>query len=148
MLTKNWIKKFIETAEYFSSWSKDPSTKVGAVLVDSDNNIRSIGYNGFPRDVSDSSERLQDRNVKYKFTVHAEQNVIATCARLGINTDGCILFCTHHPCSSCLASIIQAGIKTIVIKSPSADFMSRWKEDINISRVMMNEAKITLITVD
>src|SRR5664280_2545750 len=71
-----WHIRFLDLAKHIAQWSKDPKTKVGAVIVDEDNIILGIGYNGFPRGVQDYSERYNDRDTKLKYVVHAELNAI------------------------------------------------------------------------
>lgn len=140
-----WETRFIELAKTVAEWSHDPSTKVGAILVDSDRNIRCVGYNGFPRGIEDSPERLYNRDLKYQLTVHAEQNLLNTCARIGIPTSGCTLVCTHLPCVSCSGSIIQAGIKKVIVKAPSKDFLSRWKDSIELAQTMFEESDVEVL---
>lgn len=143
-----WEHRFLELAYNVANWSKDPSTKVGAVLVDEQNNVRTLGYNGFPRGIHDSHERLNSREFKYALTVHAEQNVIATCSQLGIQTKNCTLICTHIPCITCAVSIIQSGIKKVVVQEPNADFLSRWKDSVELSKEMFSEAGVELVVID
>ena len=114
------------------SWSKDPSTKVGAVLVNPETRtIISTGYNGFPRGVEDYDFRLDDREVKYKLVVHAEANAITQAARDGISTVNSWLFISPlPPCSSCAGLLAQAGVTKVLISYE--DFKeknARWVED-------------------
>ena len=76
MLDNKWKKRFIQLSKEISTWSKDPSTKVGALIISEDRNIVSTGYNGFPRGIEDTEERLNNRELKYKFILHAEMNCI------------------------------------------------------------------------
>jgi len=142
-----WHIRFLELAEHLSSWSKDPSTKIAALIVDEDHNVRAIGYNGFPRKVEDTVERLADRTKKYPMTVHAELNAIATSAKLGIRTEECQMVCTCHPCSNCAGAIINAGIKKIIIRPTTKDMDSRWKADFDMASVMFKEAGVEVIIV-
>ena len=68
MLDDKWKKRFIQLSKEISTWSKDPSTKVGALIISEDRNIVSTGYNGFPRGIEDTEERLNNRELKYKFS--------------------------------------------------------------------------------
>jgi dCMP deaminase len=140
-----WNARFLNLAKTVSSYSKDPSTKVGAVIVDEDDNVRTIGYNGFPRGVNDTEERLNDRPVKYALTVHAELNAICTCARVGVPTKGATMVCTHFPCSVCAGAIVQAGFKEVVVLAPSEDFDSRWNETNNYARTIFTEGNVDVI---
>jgi dCMP deaminase len=141
-----WDKRFLGLAEYYSSFSKDPSTKVGAVLVNDQNIVVGMGYNGFPRGVVDSEERLNNRDLKYKMVVHAEVNAILTA---GHNAKGTRLyvypaFFTPCICNECCKVAIQAGVKEIIGKNPVFDErMMRWKDSIEISKMMCDEAGVT-----
>ncbi len=139
-----WDVRFIEHAKFVSSYSKDPSTRVGAVITDGEFNIRSIGYNGFPRGVEDSEERLENRPLKYKLVTHAEANAVATCARLGVKIEGCTLYCTLFPCTTCCGIIIQSGIRRVVVPVPSDELVSRWGDDFALSTIMFNEAGVEI----
>lgn len=135
-----WDEWFIGLAKYVSTASKDPSTQVGAVLVDSDKRVVSIGYNGFPKDVEDAEERLNDRVVKLKMTIHAEMNAILFSER---QIRGCTIYSyPFMPCSHCATTIIQKGIKRVV--APYSE-NPRWKEDFDVSRQMFEEAKLELV---
>ncbi len=108
----SWDGKYLGLAAHVASWSKDPSTKVGAAIVSPANRVVGIGYNGFPVGVRDGRERLEDRPTKYKFVVHAEANAILNSgvARL----DGCTLYTTLSPCCECAKLVIQSGVKRVV----------------------------------
>lgn len=134
-----WDIRFLELARHISSWSKDPSTKCGAVITD-DNRIVSLGYNGFPRNIKDHSHRLADRDTKYKMVLHAEVNAMMFARR---SLDNCTMYIwPMPPCSRCAASIVQSGISRIVSIIPSKEHLDRWGDDIEIARVMYNEAGI------
>ena len=126
-------------AEHVAKLSKDPSTKVGAVIFDDKRRIVSAGYNGFARGVKDTSSRLHDRDTKYKLTLHAEANAIlfATGA-----LDGCTIVVTHPCCAQCAAQIIQAGIKHVVWPHPSREFLMRWKDNLTLSIDQFIEAGV------
>ena len=110
---QRWDRFGMELAETVARKSKDPSTKVGAVLMDQDNNVVSVGYNGFPRHVRDYEDRYADRETKYKFVVHAELNAVLRSK--AIDTDVLTLYCTLSPCNECAKAIIQAGNITRVV---------------------------------
>ena len=142
MILKKWDLRFLEMARNAASWSKDPSTKVGAIIVDDDKRVISVGYNGFPKGVRDD-ERLDDRQEKYKIIVHAERNAL-----LFANTDvkNCHIYTYPFlPCSVCAGMIIQAGIKRVVsVKNNNL----RWQQDFKVSRKMFQEAEIHVIEYD
>ena len=108
----DWMQYLMGFAEHAATKSKD-STKVGAVLVDRNKTVRATGFNGPPMGVLDAPER-RERPTKYLYTSHSEANLIAFCARNGIATEGCTVFCTHMPCAACCRTLIQAGIREVV----------------------------------
>jgi len=133
-----WDQRFLDLAAHISSWSKDPSTKVGAVIVNDKNHIISLGYNGLPRGVDDCEARYNHRDVKYKFVCHAERNAIDNA-----HTDvtGCTIYVTLMPCNECAKSIIQRGIKRVVCKaSDEIKPYLNW----DVTKVMFEEAGIQL----
>lgn len=140
MNLQKWDKRFLELAQFVSSWSKDPSTKVGAVISDSDNRIVSIGYNGFPKNIYDHPDMLNDREVKYSIIVHGEMNAILFANR---SLKDCTLYTyPFMPCPRCSSMIIQAGINRIVSYQNTT---KRWEKDFEISRSLFQQANIELI---
>lgn len=136
----SWRDYFIGLARYAASKSKDPSTKVGCVVVDEDMDVRATGYNGFPRGVSDTPDRYEDKDGKLLRMVHAEANAVASAARSGKVLKGCTLIATKFPCPACAALIIQAGIVTVI--APPANDGSRWADMNAVSLSMLLEAHI------
>ena len=140
MKNNKWNFWFIGLAKYVASASKDPSTKVGAVIADKDRRVVSLGYNGLPRGVEDSHERLNDRNLKYKMIVHAERNALLF-ARGSVQ--GCTIYTwPMMPCATCCSMIIQAGIVRVV--APISD-NPRWQEDMEISKKLFQEAGVEMV---
>lgn len=137
-----WDERFIEMANLVATWSKDPSTQVGSVIVDK-NRVVSHGFNGFPRGVDDSPELYADRGRKYRRVLHAEQNAIAFANR---SVENCTIYITHAPCSRCVAQIIQSGIARIVCPNPwaDADYMERWRDDVLETEAMVRECGVEL----
>ena len=136
-----WDKRFINLSTHISDWSKDPSTKCGAVITKG-NRIISLGFNGFPQGIEDHDERLNNREVKYKMVLHAEVNAL-----LFANKDlsGCTIYVSPMPpCSRCAAQIIQSGIKRIVTMEPTEDAISRWGDDFRVAEIMYREANVEL----
>ena len=137
---------FIEEAQFIARRSKDPSTKVGAIALDDDCNILATGWNGFPRGVEDTEERLCDRPTKLALTTHAEQNLIAAAARTGRRLEGATLVVSSlFPCSSCAGMIAQAGIKRVIAPAPSGD--SKWYESNQYAKTIFDEAGVEVITL-
>ena len=115
-----WDRRFIALAGHVAQWSKDPSTKVGAVLVRPvDMTVISMGFNGFPRGVNDLEERYSNRPLKYKLVVHAELNAILTAKE---PLTGAHLYVTLSPCNECAKAIIQSGIARVVYKELRYNF--------------------------
>jgi dCMP deaminase len=136
MSVQSWDFRFLELAKFISNWSKDPSTKVGAVIVDKNNHIVSVGYNGFPRNIKDD-DRLQNRETKYQIIVHGEINAILSANK---SVEGCTLYTVpFEPCPRCAGLIIQSGIIRIVAPQNTN---SRWEEDFIVSRQLFKEADI------
>jgi len=131
-----WVGRMMELAALVASWSKDPSTRVGAVIVDPFNRVVGTGYNGLPRGVEDTVERLSNRSLKYAMIVHSEVNAVLNSLH---EPRGCALFVTKFPCNECCKVIIQAGIRT-VYAPPETD--ERWLEASRISMMMLAEAGV------
>lgn len=137
----SWEEYFIRMAELVASRSKDPSTKVGCVVVSYDNTVLSTGYNGLPRGVLDLPERME-RPVKYLWTAHAEENAVAQAARNGISLDGATAYVTHSPCCRCARALIQAGILHIVV-APGQTSMPQ--EEFDVAAQMFAEVGIEVV---
>ena len=112
MINCTWHFRFLKLAQEVASWSKDPSTQVGTVIVDDKRRPISFGYNGFPRGIADTSELLQDREQKYKRVLHAEQNAILFSSKKDLSD--CTIYTTHFPCSQCTASLIQLNVGQVI----------------------------------
>ncbi|MCH2185087.1 dCMP deaminase family protein [Myxococcota bacterium] len=140
-MSEKWDRRFLELASHISTWSKDPSTKVGCVVVGEDREIRSTGFNGFPRGIEDDEERLGDRSLKYPLICHAEENAIMHAARIGVSLKGSTAYVTWPPCSRCARSLIQAGVSEIVYPA-GIEIPERWQEDFAIALGMMGEAGV------
>ena len=140
-MSEKWDRRFIDLALHISGWSKDPSTKVGCVVVGEDREIRSTGFNGFPRGIEDSMERLEDRELKYPLICHAEENAIMHSARIGIALKDCTAYVTWPPCTRCARSLIQAGVIEVVYPG-DIEIPDRWIEDFERSSSMMKEAGV------
>ncbi|MFL2493570.1 MAG: deoxycytidylate deaminase [Candidatus Thalassarchaeum sp.] len=140
-MSEKWDKRFLDLAAHISTWSKDPSTKVGCVVVGEDREIRSTGFNGFPRGIEDDEERLSDRNQKYPLICHAEENAIMHAARTGISLKGNTAYVTWPPCSRCTRSLIQAGVSEVVYPD-EIDIPERWQDDFSTASSMMEEAGV------
>lgn len=130
-----WVERFINLAAHVATWSKDPSSQVGAVIIRPDRSVASVGFNGLPRAVSDDPARLTHRETKLLYTVHAELNAILA-AREPLHGYSIVVY-PFQPCAACAAAIIQAGISEVICPQ-SAE--SRWEESFKAARTMFHEA--------
>ena len=145
----SWDEYFMTLAYLVSMKSKDPSTRVGAVIIGEDKEIRATGYNGLPRGVYDRSERYADKNYKYLSLNHAEENAILHCARIGVAIKNCSIYTPWIPCSRCAKSIIQVGIKEVIYDAnfpgnTASNQHENWQESIEISKELLFEAEIKI----
>ncbi len=145
---QKWDRRFLDQALAIAQWSKDQSTKVGCVIVGPNREIRSSGYNGFPRGVNDDVPERHVRPVKYKFFEHAERNAIYNAARVGTAIDGCTLYCGSTmqgpPCVDCARACIQSGIARVVCGGSSfpGDWREDWRESMLVSVDLFKEAGV------
>jgi dCMP deaminase len=139
-----WVARFIKLAEEVSTWSKDPSSQVGAVIVRPDRTIASVGFNGFPRGVEDCHERITNRDTKLLYTIHAEMNAILSAKE---PLTGYSLFVwPFQPCAHCAASIIQSGIKDVYCPfNAHLDSYERWADSFKAALQMFDEAGVRVI---
>lgn len=145
----NW---FLQGVYWVASKSKDPKTKIGAILV-KDRRIISTGYNGIPMEVDDSINDRHQRPEKYKWYEHGERNAIYAAARYGITTEGAILYTNALPCADCARGIIQSGIKEVYIHKQFNDLCyvaqrEQWKGHDSVTFTMLNEADVKIFAVD
>jgi dCMP deaminase len=140
-----WDTWFLGMARYVSTASKDPSTKVGAVVVAPDRRVVSVGFNGFARGCDDSPALYADRETKYRRVVHAERNALLFAGR---PVCGCTVYTTPFPpCAPCAALLVQAGVARVVAPPPSADLLGRWGDDLREAERMFREAGVQFDTV-
>ena len=148
-----WNYRFMEIALHISTWSKDPNTKVGCVVVGPNKEIRSEGYNGFPRGVNDDIPERNIRPEKYSFYEHSERNAIYAAGRFGASLDGCTLYVTMPPCADCARGIIQSGIKHVYYLEPAADKVRKlpngnWRDTVKDSFAMFHEAGVEVTVLN
>ena len=133
-----WDERFMDLAEHIAQWSKDRSTKVGAVVVGSRRRVVAMGYNGFPRGVDDDDPERHERPAKYLWTEHAERNAIYNATE---SLEGCTMYLPWYPCMDCARAIVQVGITWLVAVEPD------WKDpkggdDFAAVRLLMSEAGV------
>jgi len=151
VFSNHWTSYFMKIAKTVAEQSKDPSRKVGAVIVSGDKRIMSTGYNGFPINIKDDPEKYNDRPTKMLYVVHAEANAICQAAAHGTQVKGCAIFVTLTPCIDCAKLIIQSGITDVFM--PNAEFQEQpkdesakaeWQAVASKSLSMLAEAGLTL----
>ena len=133
----------IDIAKVVSTKSKDPSSKIGAVIVGPEKQIVSTGFNGFPRNIDETDLLRWERDIKYKFIEHAERNAVYNAARHGISLRGCTMYVygAVAPCTECAKAIIQSGITRVVIFVVK-EVPDRWISDVLFARALLTEAGI------
>lgn len=137
-------KKYMELAKELSTWSKDPSRKIGAIAVNSDGVILSQGYNGFPRGFDDSKENFDNREIKYKYIVHAEANLIYNAARVGASLKDSTIYVWGLPvCGECAKAIAQVGVSRVVWDT-DLPIPEKWMESYKTTESILNSLGITI----
>ena len=147
LILLKWDKRYMELAKTAASWSKDPSTRVGAVAIGDKGQVLSTGYNGFPRNIKDTQKRLNTRTTKYQLMVHAEMNCIYNATYNGVSLDGATLYVFGLPCcSQCALGVIQVGIKRVVMNGDLKH--EKWRESWKLSETLFNEAQVEWEFID
>lgn len=142
-----WDRRYLKLAYEVSQWSRDPSSKIGAVTVGAKGQVLSQGFNGFPRGIADLDTRLNNRETKYKFVVHAEMNAIYNATYNGVSLDGSTLYVYGLPiCSECAKGVIQVGIKRVVM--PQQEMPEKWRDSWLTSMNFFSEAGVEFDFID
>lgn len=143
---EKWAGRLLKMAKDIASWSKDESTKVGAVITSADGRPVSWGFNGMPMGIDDTVPERHERPYKYKWMAHAEQNAMDLASTADLSD--CVMFITFSPCTTCARSIIQRGIKTIVVDEEfTAEKMpDRWRDDMSPAVEMLTEAGVKVVS--
>ncbi len=145
MSNTNWDLRFMQLADHIAQWSKDRSSKVGAVIV-VDKNPISMGYNGFPRGCDDDLNERHERPTKYSWVLHAEENAIVNAARNGQRTLGSDMYVNWFPCSRCAGEIVNAGVKRVFCdKEPDWSLTDTWTLDHIIAKQKLIEGGVEII---
>jgi len=137
-----WKDRYLNLAKEISTWSKDPSTQIGCVAIGNKGQVLSQGYNGFPRYFDDHKDLYKDREIKYKYIVHAEMNCIYHATLNGISLEGAKLFVYGlGVCHECAKGIVQVGIKE-VFASCNQDKSKRWQESFNYTKNIFKKSGV------
>lgn len=137
----------MELSKHIAEWSKDKNRKNGAVIVDPDHIVVSMGYNGFPRGCDDSIEQRYEKPHKYMYTEHAERNALYHAARHGVVLKGCSMYVTMFPCSDCARGIIQTGISKLYSPAPDVDHET-WGAHFKVALQILEEANVEVILME
>lgn len=140
-----WDKRFLDLAEEVSLWSKDPSTRTGAVITRPDKTVASLGYNGFPSKLRDLDDLYQDRELKYERIVHCEMNAVLNARE---RVEGYTLYTWPFlSCPRCAVHMIAAGITRVVAPKCPDDKLERWGEALLRSKKLFLEANVEVVEV-
>jgi len=140
---QKWDRRFLELSNLVSTWSKDPSTQVGAVIAD-DARIVSVGYNGFAGAMPDVNEHYENKDEKYSRIVHAETNALLF-ARVDVRTF--TLYSNFPPCDRCAVNIIQAGIARVVCPVVMGEAALRWRSEADRARKYFEQSGVTFVEI-
>lgn len=144
-LDKKWQTRFIDLARVVSTWSKDPSTQCGAVIVNEDRQILSTGYNGMPRGVDDETmyASFATKEDKYAMTVHAEMNAVLNAGRFGVPLNNSIIFIYGlPPCHDCAKHLVSAGISQVYFRPHEKRYNQTWKNSFTLTCELLNRLNI------
>jgi len=141
-----WDKRFMALAQQVSTWSKDPSTQTGALLVSPDKRRIFLGYNGFAAGMSDSPELYADREKKYSRVIHCEMNAMmnAQCDLHGFT----LYTWPFLSCDRCAVHMIQAGVVRVVAPTPTLDQATRWAAAFEKTKSYFKEANVDIVEYD
>lgn len=134
-----WNEKFAQLALFVAGWSKDRSTQVGAVIVNDDHCVVSMGYNGAPRGFDDTLEVVHKRPDKYFYVEHAERNAIYNANRVSVSTKDCVMYVTHPPCADCARAIAQSGIRKVYFVNPLEE---RWGDSLDAAKLIFEQCGV------
>lgn len=144
---EKWDKRFLRLAREVSTWSRDPSSKVGSVAVSPMGSPLALAYNGFPRGIEDTPFRLNDRPTKYSLVCHSEKNLIYNSNYNGVSLNGSTVYVHGLPvCSECAKGLIQVGVDRVVMTALPAS--EKWAESFKLTEQMFKEAGVDYCFLD
>lgn len=142
-VSPKWDVRFLEICKLISTWSKDPSTKIGAIAVNPERRILAQGYNGFPSGAKDRLLDYDDRETKYRMVIHAESNIIYNACRFRVGLElSTIYVYGMYPCPECVKALSQVGIARIVFQVGQSKNTEQWKGLFGTSRQILHELGI------
>src|SRR5438309_44622 len=140
----DWDLYYMNICRAVAARSKDPNTQLGCVIVGPAHEIRSTGYNSFPRGIRDDVPERLVRPTKYLWIEHAERNAICNAARAGTATEHCTIYVEIMPCMDCARAVVQAGIIEVVVsESRMKQYASaQFDEQFGMTEVLFGEAGV------
>lgn len=143
VIKQHWHSRYLSLAKEVATWSKDPSSKIGAIAVGNKGQVLAQGYNGFPRGISHAADRLNDRGVKYKYVVHAEMNLIYNATYTGVSLDDSTVYVWGLPCcSECAKGLIQVGVRQVIMPEMTENTPQTWIDSFKFTAELFKEAKV------
>lgn len=136
----DWDGRYLGLARHVATWSRDPSTKVGSVIT-KNNRIVSLGFNGIPSGLDDATY-LETRETKIACVIHSEANAVLNSS---VPLEGATIYVTGAPCSNCAATIIQVGIRRVVMPPVDREFAKRW--NYHLSEQMFKEVGVEIVEI-
>jgi dCMP deaminase len=145
-LSNDKIKKYMDLTNSIANiFSKDPSTKVGALFIsNTSHRVLTMGYNGMPRGFDETIDERWKRPEKYMYVEHAERNAIYNACRNGVQLEDSTAFVTLFPCTDCIRAMIQSGVKMIVSLEITDDVSEQWRENFKYSMEIAKECGIVV----
>lgn len=143
-MNSKWDNRFMDLSRHVAQWSKDPSTKCGAVIVNENNKVLGFGFNGFASGTDDSPERYADRESKYTGVIHCEENAILNSS---VPLYGTSIYLMAMSCDRCAARVIQVGIQDVVVPHPTEDpffYRDDWRGSFERSAEQFAQAGVGL----
>lgn len=142
--TEKWDRRYMALAAHIASWSNHRGRKFGAVIAGPDHEIRSTGYNGFPRNVNDALDERYQKPEKYLWSLCAERNAVCNAARVGTPVKGCTMYISGlFPCAECAKVIIQSGLVELVCGEP--DFEDKtYGQSFRVAVQMLKESGVVV----
>lgn len=140
---EKWTKRFLNKAKEVSEWSKDPSSQVGVITVNENRRTVSEGYNGFPKGIADTEERLTNREEKYKYVVHGEMNCIYNACLEGQSLKDTTMYIHARipMCSKCALAAVSVGVGSVVMRHERI-VDEKWQLEWELAREILDEAGI------
>lgn len=143
-----WDRRFLKLAREVSTWSRDPSTKIGAVAISPSGSPLACAYNGFPRGIEDTEDRLSNRELKYSLVCHAEANLIYNANYNGVSLNGASVYVHGLPvCSECAKALIQVGVQRVVMTA-NPEIPQKWSESFKLTEQMFRETGVDFCLLD